>query len=158
MAAQAYEWWNGSEWVATETYISHSDPNSCDIDNWGDRDDTYEISVSVKDEANIASAYSNVVTVNPYEWWNGSEWTHTETWLIHTDPDSYSVPAVSYDEGSVYKWTLAVQDLNGTQSDYASEFQLAVISNPVWKVRSNGVYSYGVVRTRKDGAWVGAGN
>lgn len=127
---EEYEWWDGADWVSSETFIAHTDPDEFVFTNaeWGDTTQTYELSVAVMDDGLELSAYSNAVVLNPYEWWDGDSWVDSETSIAHTDPDSIDLDAMTFDIDGVYHVALEVWDEGDLSSDYSNEKWFMVIT------------------------------
>lgn len=130
---EQYEWWNGSAWINAETFIAHTDADSFTFTNaqWGDTTDTYELSIAVMDSMEEPSGYSNVVTLNPYEWWNGTTWVDIETSIAHTDQDSIPIPASTYAVGGIYHVQVEVWDTGELSSGYSNERWFQVVTPSV---------------------------
>lgn len=149
-----YEWFDGVGWTDAETFIDHTNAGSYVIPAgaWSDRDGSYELAVAVQDSGGLNSAYSSV-TLNPSEWWNGSEWVDTEVWIAHTDIDSIAIPSGSFVGNATYQLAVAVEDSGGLRSLYSDENQAQIIAGTFMKVRVDGSYDIGRYRVRSGGSW-----
>lgn len=114
-----YQWWTGSTWTTTETFITSSSA-SVTPTGFTNTDDTYFWSVATKDSAGLPSSYSAERTVNPWEWWNGTNWVYSVEAFITSSIPSTTIAAAQFASGD-YKWSVATKDNTTLVSPYSDD-------------------------------------
>lgn len=121
----ATEYWNdgGSTWQGTTIWNSGAG-TSHTVSGFTNADDTVKLTVLVRD-SKAATSPASAVTVNPYEYWNGTAWVVSATPIYNTSATEDVTPTVPFTTGT-WKWSVSTKDAAGDQGTWATDFEFTV--------------------------------
>jgi len=118
----AEEWWDGSAWVGSETVVA-STAQPISISDWAASNYTYQYSLANSDVLRLG-LYSPYQTLNPFEWWDGTNWVPmVEGWIVSAASEvTLSGAQNGIVQGFEYNWSVATKDSWSWVGPYAPMF------------------------------------
>lgn len=76
-----------------------------------------------------AQAFGTPKLFGMWEWWDGTQWVTTETYINHTDLDNILISDADFVNSSNYAWSISIKDQYGVPSLYPAENQFQFIND-----------------------------